>query len=470
MPKKSTFPTPVIEIRDDLSRDMPREIVSLLDQYIIGQQKAKRLVAIALRNRIRRKFVAEAMRDEISPKNILMIGPTGVGKTEIARRIAMTLDAPFIKVEATRFTERGYVGRDVESMIRTLVNTSVNTIKSRMRKQLKTDVDKEVEEYLVDMLMSDGAPSRKRGAKVNRKIAETAVHKVERKKQIRADLIAGKMENQAVNIQVRKRVSPMLPMADLFPGIEDMDNGMASIMGDMNMETEDNRRMSVSDAREVLTQQLLEERIDKDRAAEIGVKWAQEMGIVFIDEIDKIADKSSGNGPDVSREGVQRDLLPIVEGTTVNTRYGIVKTDHILFIAAGAFHVSKPSDMIPELQGRFPIRVELTPLSQEDLGRILVEPKNSLLRQYEALLATEGVVVEMTPDAIEAVVAVAYEINSSVEDIGARRLHTVMEYLFEDLSFQAPEMKGEKVVIDRDMVLDKLSILRKDRDLTRYIL
>jgi ATP-dependent HslUV protease ATP-binding subunit HslU len=461
----SSMNTPVVEIKESLSNFKPKDIVKSLNQYIVGQEEAKKLVAIALRNRIRRKFVSSELREEIAPKNILMIGPTGVGKTEIARRIAQTLDVPFIKVEATKFTERGYVGRDVEYMIRAIVNYSVNTVKSRMREQVKNDVYpdvmKVIQKAVYDQLIRN---------EEKQTIDLPAIEKNKLKNEIKKRLKGGDFDHYLISVKLRKKTLPAFPIVDMFPGMEDMESGFQSLFGEMGIEAEENKRMTVKEAKDALFQQYLDDRIDKDKAVELGIKWAQEMGIVFIDEIDKISDKAKGNGPEVSREGVQRDLLPIVEGTSVNTKYGIVKTDHMLFIAAGAFHVCKPSDMIPELQGRFPIRVELSSLKKEDLLRILVEPKNSLIKQYKALLDTEGLTLEFEKDATERIVEIAFEINSLVEDIGARRLHTVMEYLLEEISFEAPDMKGESFVITKDYVDKRLSTIIKSNDLTKYIL
>jgi len=458
----------VVEISRSLEDLQPKEIVSKLDNYIIGQEKAKRLVAIALRNRIRRKFVPPELRDEILPKNILMIGPTGVGKTEIARRIAQIVDAPFIKVEATKFTERGYVGRDVEYMIRALVNHSINLVKSRMRERLKEEVENEVIKFIAREIMHQAREKGKYETLLNYlNVSLPQTNKVFNAlcKYIKEN----KMDDYEVKIQLKRKNIPFFPFMDALPGMEGEDD-INMFLGDLNPDFNEEKVMTVKEAKEAVFQQIMDEKVDKDRAVEIGLKWAQESGIIFIDEIDKISDKASGYGPEVSREGVQRDLLPIVEGTNVNTKYGIVKTDHILFIAAGAFHVCKPSDMIPELQGRFPIRVELNRLTKDDLRRILTEPKNSLIKQYKALLETEKVKLEFEEKAINRIVDIAYEINSRLEDIGARRLHTVMEYLLEDISFDAPELKGRTITVTEQYVEEKLSSIIQSSDLTQYIL
>lgn len=457
----------IIDFSESLEQFKPRDIVDLLDQYIIGQSKAKKLVALALRNRLRRKFVPDELKEEIAPKNILMIGPTGVGKTEIARRIAQLVNAPFIKVEATKFTERGYVGRDVEYMIRALANHSVTLVRSKMLNLVRDDVAPSVEKILQKAVWE----TLSKNGELNL-VEMDPVEKRKTRKIINQQVEEGAYDDTEVEVKIKKKTANIFPMVDMFPGMEDMELNFQSLFGsEMDMEAEEKRTLIVREAREQLTQQYMEQKIDKDQMIELGIKWAQEMGIIFIDEIDKISSKATkGAGPDVSREGVQRDLLPIVEGTSVNTKYGMVKTDHILFIAAGAFHVSKPSDMIPELQGRFPTRVELTSLSQEDLKLILIEPKNSLIKQYTALMATENVELDFTDSAFTTIARIAYEINGSLEDIGARRLHTIMEYLLEDVSFNAPTLYGQKITIDSEYVEERLATIAKDKDLTKYIL
>ncbi len=454
------------DINSGLEKYRPQEIVKLLDQHIIGQDRAKKLVAIALRNRIRRKYVPADLQEEISPKNILMIGPTGVGKTEIARRMAQIVNAPFVKVEATKYSERGYVGKDVEQIIRSLINTSVNLVKSRMRSQARGEVEKDVQTILLEAVWEE--------LELRGEISDEleSGQKRLRKNEILKGLTKGDYETLEISIRIARKPISIFPMVDMFPGMEDMETNFQNLFGGESAgQSEEVKRLLLREARERLLQQKMDDHIDTDRAIELGLKWGQEMGIIFIDEIDKISDKMGGNGPDVSREGVQRDLLPLVEGSTVNTKYGVVKTDHMLFIAAGAFHVSKPSDMIPELQGRFPIRVELSSLSRQDLRRILTEPRNSLVTQYQALLATEGIDLTFDDQAFEHIVETAYTVNHSVEDIGARRLHTIMEYLLEDISYEAGNKKARKnYLIDEKYVIKKLRDLNKDRDVSRYIL
>lgn len=448
------------DINSGLEKYHPQDIVSRLNEHIVGQDQAKRLVAIALRNRIRRKQVAQELREEISPKNILMIGPTGVGKTEIARRMAQIVNAPFVKVEATKYSERGYVGRDVEHMIRSLVNHSVNLVKSRMRAQAKEEAESETEHQL--SLAVQEALALRDEAAGQEPVSDPALIR-----RIRG----GEFDHLTVRIRVRRKPVTIFPMVDMFPGMEDMETNFQSLLGgDSLPHTEEEKNLPLREARDQLLQQKMEEQVDTDRAIELGLKWAQEMGILFIDEIDKISDKMGGQGPDVSREGVQRDLLPLIEGTTVNTKYGVVRTDHILFIAAGAFHVSRPSDMIPELQGRFPVRVELSSLTRQDLRRILTEPRNSLVRQYQALLATEGVALEFSEDAYDQIVEAAFMLNHSLEDIGARRLQTILEHILEDILFEAGQTRKKSYLVTRKLVTARLKDIRNDQDVSRYIL
>jgi ATP-dependent HslUV protease ATP-binding subunit HslU len=460
----------------------PKEIVAELDRYVIGQAKAKRAVAIALRNRWRRQKVAAELKDEILPKNIVMIGPTGVGKTEIARRLARLAGAPFVKVEASKFTEVGYVGRDVDSMIRDLVEASVKLVKEEEMEKLRDRARDAAEEKVLDALgYGSGfglgfrsAVSRVRGEGE----AEHGAAQAGGREKARAQLRAGTLDDEPVEIELTERPPAAMPF--MAPGMEDMAQGLQDMMQSIGNNPivsmlgggpkKRKRKVKVKEAIELLAQEEAARMVDMERVVREALDRAQNAGIVFIDEIDKIAGRDAGHGPDVSRGGVQRDLLPIVEGSNVNTKYGMVKTDHILFIAAGAFHVAKVADLIPELQGRFPIRVELEPLSRGDLVRILKEPRNSLVRQYTALLATEGVDVSFRDDAVEELARIAAEVNERMENIGARRLHTVMERLLDEVSFDASELRGQRIVIDAAYVKARLEGIAQDEDLSRYIL
>ena len=458
----------------DILRDMltPREIVEELDKYIIGQDEAKRCVAIALRNRARRQMLPEEIRDEVAPKNIIMIGPTGVGKTEIARRLSRLANAPFIKVEASKYTEVGYVGRDVESIIRDLTDLAVNMVRSEHMEMVRDKAEKLAQERVLDILIPP-PPRRRRRQKADEgemdeiKRQEESYRRTREK--IRKKFLAGEMDDVVIEVEVEERFSPVVEVFSPA-GLEDLDINFKDFFESFFPKQKRRRKMTVKEALRVLAQEEAEKLIDEDKVISEAIDRVENSGIVFIDEIDKVAGRESGHGPDVSREGVQRDLLPIIEGTAVQTKYGIVRTDHILFIAAGAFHVSKPSDLIPELQGRFPIRVELKSLGKEEFKRILTEPKNALVKQYTALLKTEGVKVKFTEDAIDEIASIAYKVNEEVENIGARRLHTIMEKLFEEISFMAPELKGQEITIDAEYVRKQLGEIVRDRDLSRYIL
>jgi ATP-dependent HslUV protease ATP-binding subunit HslU len=454
-----------------MSQMTPREIVSELDRYIVGQRNAKRAVAVALRNRWRRQQVAEELRDEIAPKNIIMIGPTGVGKTEISRRLAKLAQAPFIKVEASKFTEVGYVGRDVESMIRDLADLAVKMVKEEEQEKVALRAHELAEERVLDLLLP---PVRVAERRVQA-IGETAVSAAPEEStaatrdKLRRMLREGRLDERLVELET---TAAAIPMVEVFTpqGMEEMEFHLKDLFSNLMPKKTKKQRVRIPEALTILTQEEAGKLVDMEAVTKEAVRRVEQSGIVFIDEIDKIAGRESIAGPDVSRQGVQRDLLPIVEGSTVNTKYGMVRTDHILFIASGAFHTAKPSDLIPEFQGRFPIRVELDALTREDFVRILTEPKNALLKQYVALMETEGVRLRFTDDAITEIAAIAAEVNENTENIGARRLHTVVERLLEALSFDAPEMHGQEVAIDGAHVREKLSDIVKNEDLSRYIL
>jgi len=448
----------------------PRETVAELDKFIIGQNNAKKAVAIALRNRWRRQQVPADLRDEIAPKNIIMIGPTGVGKTEIARRLAKLAQSPFLKIEASKFTEVGYVGRDVESMIRDLTELAVKQVKDEEAEKVKTKSLELAEEKLLDILMP---PVRRPRKEQPPDAPEAETVEVEApgatREKLRAMLRAGKFDDREIELEVSQQ---NIPMVEIFSasGLEGMDINIKDMFGSLLPKKTKKRKVKVPEGRDLIAKEEAQKLIDMDRVTMLAVQRVEQSGIIFLDEIDKIASLESGHGPDVSREGVQRDLLPIVEGSTVTTKYGMVKTDHILFIASGAFYVSKPSDLIPELQGRFPIRVELNSLSKEDFIRILTEPQNALIKQYIALMSTEGVYLTFSPDAIERLAEIATTVNEKTENIGARRLHTIMERLLEDISFEAPERSGDEIKIDAAYVSGRLDNFIKDEDLSRYIL
>ncbi|MEK7782320.1 MAG: ATP-dependent protease ATPase subunit HslU [Candidatus Binatota bacterium] len=441
----------------------PREIVSELDRYIVGQRDAKRAVAIALRNRWRRQLVPEDLREEIAPKNIIMIGPTGVGKTEISRRLAKLAQAPFIKVEASKFTEVGYVGRDVESIIRDLTDLAVNMVKEEEKQKVEIRARELAEEKILDILLPPlqaGKPETDAG--------EAGGIQGTREK-LKKMLREGKLNERFVDIEMTHTIMPMIEV--LTPqGMEGMEFNLKEMFSNLLPKKTKKKTVKIPEAMEILIQEEAGKLIDMDKVIAEATRRVEQSGIVFIDEIDKIAGRESAHGPDVSREGVQRDLLPIVEGSTVNTKYGMVRTDHILFIASGAFHSAKPSDLIPEFQGRFPIRVELSSLGKEEFVRILTEPKNALIKQYTALLETEGVQLSFREDAISEISQIAAEVNERTENIGARRLHTIMEKMLDEISFHAPEMRGQEVTIDAKYVRDRLSPILQDEDLSRYIL
>ena len=452
----------------------PSEVVIELDKYIIGQGKAKRSVAVALRNRWRRQQVPEDLRDEIAPKNIILIGPTGVGKTEIARRLSLLTDSPFSKVEASKFTEVGYVGRDVESMVRDLLELTINSLKSKEQEAVQEKAQQAAEERMLDLLLpKSGGPPTPRNENLKEVQFELVTAASEEtsstREKLRDMLRHGKLDNRFVDLDVADR---SMPIVEIFSnvGMEEMGINFKDMLGGMFPKATKRRKVKVPEAMEIMAQEEAQSLVDMDKVVKQAIDKVEQSGIIFLDEIDKISGRNSSHGPDVSREGVQRDLLPIVEGSTVTTKYGPVKTDHILFIASGAFHTVKPSDLIPELQGRFPIRVELQALGKKEFMRILTEPKNALLLQYTALLKTEGIEVVFKDDAVAAIAAIAEEVNNRTENIGARRLHTVMERLLEDILFDAPDMKKKRMVIDEDYVEVKLKDIKEDEDLSRYIL
>lgn len=452
----------------------PSEVVEELDKYIIGQNKAKRSVAIALRNRWRRQQVPEELRDEIAPKNIIMIGPTGVGKTEIARRLSLLTDSPFSKVEASKFTEVGYVGRDVESMVRDLLELTINTLKSREQEAVKDKAWQAAEERMLDLLLpksGKSAPARTEDTKEVQfeLVTSSNEESSSTREKLRDMLRRGKLKNRFVDLDVTDRSGPMVEIFSNV-GMEEMGINFKDMLGGMFPKATKRRKVKVPEAMDILAQEEAQGLVDMDKVVKQAIQKVEQSGIIFLDEIDKIAGRNSSQGPDVSREGVQRDLLPIVEGSTVTTKYGPVKTDHILFVASGAFHTVKPSDLIPELQGRFPIRVELDALGEKEFVRILTEPKNALLLQYVALLKTEGVDVAFEDDAVETIARIAEEVNNRTENIGARRLQTIMERLLEDVLFQAPDLPRRQIVIGKDEVESKLRDIKDDEDLSRYIL
>jgi ATP-dependent HslUV protease ATP-binding subunit HslU len=453
----------------DAERLTPKEIVRELDKYIVGQRAAKRAVAIALRNRWRRQQLPAEMRDEIAPKNIIMIGPTGVGKTEIARRLARLTRSPFLKIEASKFTEVGYVGRDVESIVRDLTEIGVKLVKDEKNKMVRDTAEKNARERILDILLPDSRPPRARPAFVSGPEPEDSSG--ETREKLGRWLDEGKLDEREIEVDVKDQGG--FPSFEIFTpqGVEEMGVNVKDMMGGLFGNKTKRKKMRLGDAREILVQEEAEKLLDQQNVAREAIERVEQSGMVFLDEIDKIAGRqNAANGPDVSREGVQRDLLPIVEGTTVNTKYGMVKTDHILFIAAGAFHVSKPSDLIPELQGRFPIRVELESLTENDFERILREPKNALTAQYVALLGTEGVTLTFNDDAVREIARCAALVNEKTENIGARRLHTILERLLDELSFEATDMGGQEVVIDASYVQRVLEGVIKDEDLSRYVL
>ena len=456
----------------------PKKIVKELDKYIIGQDEAKKSVAIALRNRYRRNLLADEFKEEIKPKNILMIGPTGVGKTEIARRLSKLVDAPFVKVEATKFTEVGYVGRDVDSMVRDLIEESIRIIKEKKIEEVYEKGKILAEDKIIDILLPFPSKSKSKNPLEilfkdvetdEETISEKEEEIIKKRKELKEKLIKGELEDKIIEIEVEENFNPTIELFSGY-GIEEYNINMEDIFGDFLPKKTKKRKLTIKEARRVIGSQEAQKLIDMDDVIDQGIKNAEENGIIFIDEIDKIAGKDYGSGPDVSREGVQRDILPIIEGTTVMTKYGPVKTEHILFIAAGAFHVSKVEDLIPEIQGRFPIRVELENLTEENFVEILTKPKNAIIKQYQLLLGTEGIKLEFTQDAIKAIAKVAYMSNEQSENIGARRLQTVLEKLLEDISFEASELQDKEIVIDEDYVNHKLMKHIHEKDISKYIL
>jgi ATP-dependent HslUV protease ATP-binding subunit HslU len=467
------LPGTVEEEQIALDELTPREIVTELDKHVVGQHEAKRAVAIALRNRTRRQKLTPELAEEVMPKNIIMIGPTGVGKTEIARRLAKLANSPFLKVEASKFTEVGYVGRDVESMIRDLIEIAIEMVREEKLEDVADKAELNAEERLLDLLLPTSGPAPSDGASAQMGFGSqpilTGESSSRTREKLRQRLREGKLDERIVELEVREKNMPAFEIIS-NQGVEEMDINMKDMLPNIFGQRTKKRKMKVSEAFDYLIAEEEQRLIDMDQVTRTAVERVENSGIIFLDEIDKIAGREGGHGPDVSREGVQRDILPIVEGTTVNTRYGMVRTDHILFIAAGAFHVSKPSDLIPELQGRFPIRVELKSLNVEDFIKILTEPKSSLVKQYVALLETEGVKLDFTPDALEQVANFAARVNETTENIGARRLHTIMERVLDEISFSASELTDKDVRIDGDYVRKMLADVVKDQDLSRYIL